>query len=420
MRIYDFLDTNNVFYDLQFGFRKKYSTNHALLSIVEGIRKSLNNQTFSCGVFIDLEKAFDTVNHKILLDKLEHYGIRNSANAWFTSYLSDRKQNVKLDGISSSYLDIVCGVPQGSILGPLLFLLYINDMNIAVKYSLVHHFADDTNLLCSDKNPKTLRKKVNEDLKLIFDWLCANRLSLNVSKTEFIIFKPPKLSLRERITLKLNGVTLYESTKIKYLGILMDDRLTWKHHIFELRKKLNRAIGLINKMKMLQCPTRVLLSLYYSLFHSYLNYGICVWGDADAKFVCKIKLAQKKVIRVIADADFLAHTDPLFRELKILKFEDVYLQQYASLMWDQDHNNLPQCFENYFQQVSVVHEYETRQSFHNKLTEIPFRTVTHGKKMFQFKGPKILNELKDLNCYREAKTKLFFRKKYKDYLLDKY
>ena len=187
-RIYDFLEQSNVFYKFQFGFRKKYSTNHALLSIVEEIRESLDKKSFACGVFIDLEKAFDTVNHNILLGKLEHYGIRGIANDWFRSYLTSRKQRVKLGCEKSDYLDITCGVPQGSILGPLLFLLYINDMNKAVKHSFIHHFADDTNLLCKDKDLKILRKKMNEDLKLIFEWLCANRLSLNVAKTEFIIF----------------------------------------------------------------------------------------------------------------------------------------------------------------------------------------------------------------------------------------
>ena len=134
-------------------------------------------------------------------------------------------------------------------------------MHAAVKHSVVHHFADDTNLLCSDKNPKQLRKRMNEDLRSIFNWLCANRLSLNVGKTEFIIFKPKRKRLNERITLKLNGVTLYESSKIKYLGIIMDDRLTWKFHIFELRKKLNRSVGMIYKMRKF-CPDHVLLSLY--------------------------------------------------------------------------------------------------------------------------------------------------------------
>ena len=134
----------------------------------------MDTQTFSCGVFIDLEKAFDTVNHKILLKKLEFYGIRGKSNQWFASYLSNRQQCVKLDGKKSSLLDISCGVPQGSILGPLLFLIYINDMKNSVKHSILHHFADDTNLLCSDKDEKKLKKKMNEDLKLIYIWLCAN------------------------------------------------------------------------------------------------------------------------------------------------------------------------------------------------------------------------------------------------------
>ena len=116
---------------------------------------------------------------------------------------------------------------------------------------------------------------------------------------------------RERITLKLNGVTLYESTKIKYLGIIMDDRLSWKHHIFELRKKLSRATGIIYKTKAMHSPKSVQLSLYYLLFHSHHNYVISIWGDAEATYVNKIKIAQKKIIRIIADADFLAYTDPL-------------------------------------------------------------------------------------------------------------
>ena len=145
---------------------------------MEQIRENLDNKTFSCGVFVDLEKAFDTVNHKILIKKLEHYGIRGPANCWFSSYLSSRKQSVVLDGICSPLLDITCGVPQGSILGPLLFLIYINDMHNAVKFSSVYHFADDTNLVYHHKNPKLLRKHMNDDLHSLFNWLCANRPEL--------------------------------------------------------------------------------------------------------------------------------------------------------------------------------------------------------------------------------------------------
>ena len=187
-RVYNFLESNDSFFDQQFGFRKKHSTSHAILNIVEEIRKNLDNKTYSCGVFVDLEKAFDTVNHKILLKKLDHYGIRDISNNWFESYLSNRKQYVQLENEKSGYLNITCGVPQGSILGPLLFIIYINDMHDAFEFCKVYHFADDTNLLYSHKNLKTLRKNINKDLDTLFDWLCANRLSLNVSKTEFIIF----------------------------------------------------------------------------------------------------------------------------------------------------------------------------------------------------------------------------------------
>ena len=259
-RMYEFLEKYDAFYDLQFGFRKKYSTNQALLSIIEGIREILDNKTFSCGAFIDLEKAFDTVNHEILLKELDHYGVRGLSNKWFSSYLTNRIQKVTIDGASSTYRNITCGVPQGSSMGPLLFLIYINDMHNAVKHSIVHHFADDTNLLCSDRDTSLLRKKMNEHLKLIFEWLCANRLSLNVLKTEFIIFKPPRKRIHQRITLKLNGTTLFESNKIKYLGIIMDDRLSCKYHIFELRKKICWN-DLQNKKTVLKTCTNVTILL---------------------------------------------------------------------------------------------------------------------------------------------------------------
>ena len=137
---------------------------------------------------------------------------------------------------------VSCGVPQGSILGPLLFLIYINDMNKAIKNCSVFHFADDTNLLACHKNEKTLQKILNKDLKTLVDWLCANRLSLNVGKTEFIVFRPPRKSLSNRIILTINRTKIHESTKIKYLGIILDQRLSWRDHINELSKKLVRAI----------------------------------------------------------------------------------------------------------------------------------------------------------------------------------
>ena len=157
-RLYSFLDKENIIYKLQFGFRPKHSTSHALISITEKVKEALDNNKFTCGVFIDLQKAFDTVNHEIILKKLYRYGIRGKMHDWFTSYLTDRLQFVSILGIDSDKLTIQHGVPQGSVLGPLLFLLYINDIHNAINYSKTYLFADDTNLLNINKNFKKMQR----------------------------------------------------------------------------------------------------------------------------------------------------------------------------------------------------------------------------------------------------------------------
>ena len=176
---------NNIINNLQFGFRQQYSTSHALINITENIRKALDDGNIGCGVFVDLQKAFDTVDHQILLAALNHYGIRGVSNDWFKSYLSNRNQYVSINGLTT----INCGVPQGSVLGPLLFLLYINDLNQAIQFCKVYHFADDTDLLCLSNSIKKLNKLVNADLKHLVNWLNTNKISFNVKKIEKVIFK---------------------------------------------------------------------------------------------------------------------------------------------------------------------------------------------------------------------------------------
>ena len=192
-RVYTFLEDTSCIYSLQFGFRKKHSTNHTLIDITDSIRKALDDKKFACGVFVDLQKAFDTVNHDILISKLDHYGIRGTANNWFASYLSNRSQYVSILGFDSTTNTISHGVPQGSVLGPLLFLIYINDLHVAIKHSKVYHFADDTNLLNIGNSAKQIQKYVNADLKTLYQWLLANKISLNCDKTEVIFFTNPVL-----------------------------------------------------------------------------------------------------------------------------------------------------------------------------------------------------------------------------------
>ena len=185
-RLYTFLNKNNI-YNLHFGFRQQYSTSHALINITENIRKALDDRNIGCGIFVDLQKAFDTVDHQIPLAKLNHYGIRGVSNDCFKSYLCNHNQYVSITGYESGLAALNFGIPQGSVLGPL------NDVNQAINFcnfcNKAHHFADDTNLLCLSNSIKKLNKLVNADLKHLANWLNANKISLDVKKTEMVIFK---------------------------------------------------------------------------------------------------------------------------------------------------------------------------------------------------------------------------------------
>ena len=188
VRIYSYLEKNNLIYSKQFGFRGNHSTNHALISLTEHIRNLIDNGHYVCGIFVDLEKAFDTVHHNILCDKLQPYGLRGNINNLLKSYLSNRKQFVSINGFDSVLKDITCGVPQGSSLGPVLFLLFINDFRLCVSKTSMGHFADDTFIVYNSTKAKTIETIINTELKLVMKWLRLNKLSLNTRKTELIFF----------------------------------------------------------------------------------------------------------------------------------------------------------------------------------------------------------------------------------------
>ena len=174
---------------------------------------------------------FDTVNHKILLKKLEYYGIRGLANKWFTSYLTNREHFVSINGYDSDPLPMKHGVPQGSVLGPLLFLIYINDLNVAIQNSFVFHFADDTNLLNIEISPKKMQRKINYDLKTLYQWLLANKITLNSTKTELIFFHKPGKSIKDfTFNIKINGHKLFETKNVKYLGVHVESELSGDFH----------------------------------------------------------------------------------------------------------------------------------------------------------------------------------------------
>ena len=364
-RLYNFLTEHNILFHNQFGFRKNNSTSYALIQITERIKESIDKHKYGCGIFIDLRKAFDTVNHNILLTKLEHYGIRGVSLRWFQSYLSDRKQYVFHNGESSKLKDITCGVPQGSVLGPLLFLLYINDLPNISKLLDFYLFADDTNIYCTANTLDELQFKINKELKELRTWLIVNRLSLNIDKTNFVIFHPYNKPVKQTITLKLHKNAISEKDSVKYLGIMIDSTLTWQNHIDKISKKIARAIGLLYKIRPF-INIKVMKTLYYSFVYPHLLYAIEVWGSADITHLNKLITLQKRVVRMITFSDrrqndysFLP-SDPLFLKMGIIKIYDIFKLNVSKFIFKCLNKTNPANFHSWYILSSQVTNYITQ------------------------------------------------------------
>ena len=322
-RMYNFAEQNKLIYERQFGFRARHSTNYALINTTESIKSQIDQGNYVGGVFIDLQKAFDTVNHDILCEKLAYYGFRGNCQLLIRSFLSNRQQFVSINGFDSSKLDIKCGVPQGSTLGPLLFLLYINDLQFALKDSIASHFADDTCILYASNKSKSIETVLNCDLKLASDWLNANRISLNIDKSKLLIFKSKQRKFnKDSISIKLGGVKLIPTDNVKYLGLHLDQNLSWDIQTNQLSKKLSKANVILAKLRHFALK-ETLISVYYSIFHSHVQYGCPVWSLTKKENLDTITILQKKCMRIINFVPFNSHTNNMFLDNKRLKFDDL-------------------------------------------------------------------------------------------------
>ena len=273
--VFDFLSDNEILYDYQFRFRPKHSTQQALITLVDRVTKSLDKSNIVILLLIDLKQAFDTVHHRILLRKLYAYGIRGVLLKWFESYLTDRSQYVIYDGVRSETKAVKCGVPLGSIMGPLLFIISMNDICNISDLMFAIKYADDTCFLINGTDMNTLIKQQNVDLDSLCTWFKSNKLSLNTQKTFYMVFHRARLNTIENSSMDIIMVNqiLTKVNSIKYLGIILDHKLNWLDHITYVEAKISNGIGIMYKTKK-YLNNNSLKIFYHVYIYPYLTYCV--------------------------------------------------------------------------------------------------------------------------------------------------
>ena len=420
-RTYYFLEQTNQLYQSQYGFRKSHSCETAIMELVSSIIKGKADGLHTLALFIDLSKAFDTIDHKILLDKLDTYGIRGIANDWFRSYLTNRQMRVKCCVSStgecehSNYRPLRHGAPQGSCLGPLIFLIFTNDLHRQIENCNTILFADDTALYKTHRNLNYLRWSIEDDMSRLADWYKANKLSMNVGKTVCVLFH--KNSIPITTSIKVDSMEICSVREVKYLGMWLDSQLNWSSHIEKLIIKISRNSNLIkyNKNTM---PRNTKLLVYHAHIASHIQYGLILWGNsASATQLNRIQKILNKCV------EFITHrqtTEEKLLPLNLLTLSLMIKLANYKFGYRLVHGLLPSktyaiCVHDSKDKLLLPrHHYHTR---HRMVPNLPRTMKSEYLNSFLCKGPR---SIQSLNVETINKPSMYaFTKACKNLLLNK-
>ena len=391
IQLYDYLNNHNLLSQQQSGFRPLHSTATSVTHIVDFLLENMNSGKLTGGIFLDLKKAFDVIPLNLILAKLKYYGIRNNEYEWFMSYLLGRKHCVSVQGYTSDYLTVQSGVPQGSILGPLIFCLFINDICMLNLHSntVLSLYADDTAIFNNDYTLSKVQVNLQSDFDLVVRWLEINCMYIHPGKTKVIAFGP-KCKLRNKtLCVKYNNVGLEQVHYIKYLGIIIDSQLLWSKHIESICSKVSRSIGCIRRIRHL-ISYEVLINLYYALILPYLNYCCTAWGGCSKTNISKLQKLQNKYARLVLNADRFTSKCFLLTTLNWLSVEQIIKYQYCILTYKALNNLAPTYIQSMFKIRSFY--YCTRYSLDSPLT-VPHPRTDFKKRSFSYIGSSLFNKL---------------------------
>ena len=377
----------NILYENQFGFQKHKSTSDAILKFTDFCYSAINNQEVTLSVFLDFSKAFDTIDHDILLKKLELYGIRGHMNSWFKSYLSNRRQYVEINEFRSPESQIKLGVPQGSILGPILFLLYISDLYKSSNKLNFVHFADDSTVYSKGKNINDLVTMTNQELSKVEAWLNANRLSLNVNKSACSFITNKNILNAPAVQIRNQDITLVD--KFKFLGVTVDNKLSFKDHISNICSKISRSYSILFKLSHF-IPSQTIKKLYYSMVYPFITYALEVWGKSCKTQIKRVKNVMNKCVKLLSINNSSNNADYL--KLNLLQFDEVYKFFVLNRLFKYINNINNNFFKEKARIDSITHSYSTRSASSGNYN-IPLINSSITYKSFYYNAIKLWNDI---------------------------
>lgn len=408
VRINSFCDKHSILSTQQFGFRKGRSTELALLAQKEIILQSFEDNKLTMGIFIDFSKAFDSLNHRSLLLKLEYYGFRGVVLELFRSYLENREQCVLINEYMSKFMTLTAGVPQGSTLGPLLFNLYVNDIvNITTQATFII-YADDTSIFVQSNSPDELCQMANATLHKINLWSTANSLKINSTKTKAVVFTPFQKRLNYQFCVRIGSNNIEVVSEVKTLGVIFNQHLSWNSHVRRVLGSLAKITGALYRVRHV-IPEKFKLLVFQALFSAQVNYCILVWGTTSMENINRIYSAQRKSLRHIANVSYDSPVDHLYRSYNVLPFPLLY--KFNLLL--RYRNSLKFNNKTFLSLSNLQSAPDTGYSFRNRDDWlIPFCRTNHGLDMVKNRVPRILNKLASEGIYLNSTTptqlKLYF------------
>lgn len=382
-RIMSYVNKYSLLSKNQFGFREGQSTQDAINTLTQNIYKCLDKRMKSLCIFVDIQKAFDTIPHSLLLEKLYNIGIRGTCFKVLKTYLIGRKQCVQVNDAKSSFENIICGIPQGTVLGPILFNLYINDLLEIETEGTIIAFADDTAIYYEDQTWSNLKEKAEKDMEKLLNWYSRNLLTLNRSKTVYLPFSSYSNTLPDFPNLKINrnndDFIIEPAKSVTYLGVVLDPHLRWNMHIETLKKKLRYVLCKIKVIKDF-LDWKQLKIVYHALVESHLTYGIIAWGAADEAYLQHVSILQKRILKVMANRPNIYSSNALYKELNILDIRQLFYLKIAIKTHSEKENLKP-----------IEHCYGTRSK--EKHVVVPLKATTKGQHSYDYLAPKIYNSI---------------------------